>query len=226
MNLQNVLDFEKFVKGEVKKATEELAGLQDGSRNHLQKLVYTNLVDRFDVMVDKTILDNALHERLLDDALKKLDSPVSEADVLKLLMDGSNIHEVVESRVQNILRDGVLRGRHSNKVSKLFELIGLERNLWTKPRVNISTGKILGSFTPQNNKIPTSVCGYADWLYSRRNSIVHGGGSSKMLDNDIAQLKKLFKSDVAKTTRLSYSALGVTSEFYLGVVKLIKDAEA
>ena len=225
MNLRNVLDFEKFVKGEVTKATNELEGLAEGSRNHLQKLVYTNLVDRFDVMVDKTILDNALHDRLLDDALKKLDSPVSEADVLKLFMDGSDIHEIVESRVKNVLRDGVLRGRHSNKVSKLFELVGLEKNLWTKPRVNISTGKILASFTPQNKKIPTSVCGYADWLYSRRNSIVHGGGSSKMLENDVTQLKKLFKAEVAKTTRLSFSALGVSSEFYLGVVKLIKDAK-
>ena len=56
MNLRNVLDFEKFVKGEVTKATNELEGLAEGSRNHLQKLVYTNLVDRFDVMVDKTIL--------------------------------------------------------------------------------------------------------------------------------------------------------------------------
>lgn len=226
MNIQNVLDFEKFVNGEVKKATVELNGLAEGSRNHLQKLVYTNLVDRFDVMVDKTILDNALHERLLDDALKKLDSPVSESDVLKLLMDGNDIHEIVESRVQNILRDGVLRGRHSNKVSKLFDLMGMEKNLWTKPRVNISTGKILANFTPQNKKTPTSVCGYADWLYSRRNSIVHGGGSSKMLENDVTQLKKLFKAEVAKTTRLSFSALGVTSEFYLGVVKLIKDANS
>ncbi len=224
MNIESVLDFEKFVKGEVKKAITELEGLEEGSRKHLQKLVYTNMVDRFDVMVDKTLLNNSLNDKLLDDALKKLDSPVSEADVLKLLMDGSDINQIVEVRVQNILRDGILRGRHSNKLSKLFEVVGLDKNLWSKPRVNISTGKILASFTPQNNKIPTTVCGYADWLYSRRNSIVHGGGSAKMLANDIAQLKKLFKSEVAKTTRLSFSALGVTSVFYLGVIKLIKDA--
>lgn len=117
----------------------------------------------------------------------------------------------------------LLRGRHSSKVFKLFEVMGLDKNLYSEPRVNISTGKILASFTAQNNKIPTAVCGYTDWLYSRRNSIVHGGGSARMLDNDVTQLEKLFKSKVAKT-RLSFSALGVTSVFYLGVIKLIKDA--
>lgn len=224
MNLSNVLEFEKFVNREVIQATTELEGLAEGSRNHLQKLVYTNLVDRFDVMIDKTILDNALHDRLLDDALKKLDSPVSESDVLKLLMNGENIHQIVEARVRGVLSNSILRNRHSNKLSKVFELIGEQSNVWNKPRVNVSTGKILQTFTPQNNKVPTSICGYADWLYSRRNSIVHGGGASKMLENDVAQLDKLFKAKVAASTRLKLSAIKVTSDFYLCIVKMLKEA--
>ncbi|GAA0371785.1 hypothetical protein GCM10009092_40170 [Bowmanella denitrificans] len=70
MDLQHVEEFEKFVKTEVKAAATELQGLEEGSRTHLQKLVYTNLVDRFDVMIDKTILANALHENLLEESLK------------------------------------------------------------------------------------------------------------------------------------------------------------
>lgn len=224
MDLSHISEFEKFVKKEVKEATDELGNLEEGSRKHLQKLVYTNLVDRFDYMVDKTIIANAMHENLLEDALGKLDSPVTESDVLRLLMNGDDIHQIVEIRVQNILRNGILRNRHSIKLEKLFQVFEEQSNFKNKPRVNISTGKILSSFTPQNNKVPTSICGYADWLYSRRNSIVHGGGTAKMSEIDLAQLKKHYKADVAKTTRLKLSAITVASEFYLGVVKFLNDA--
>lgn len=192
MDLQHIDDFEKFVNTEVSKAAKELEGLAEGSRAHLQKLVYTNLVDRFDVMVDKTILGNALHQNLLDESLKKLDSPVTEAEVLRLLLDGNNIQEVVESRVKSVLSNGILRSRNSRKLSKLFELFDVKDDVWNKPRVNNATGKVLASFKVQNKKVPASICGFADWTYSRRNSIVHGGGASKMLENDIEQLKKLF----------------------------------
>jgi len=36
---------------------------------------------------------------------------------------------------------------------------------------------------PQHRKIPYSICGYADWLYARRNSIVHGAGAKSLLEN-------------------------------------------
>jgi hypothetical protein len=182
------------------------------------------MVDRFDVMIDKTIITNALHENLLEGALIKLDSPVTEADVLRLLMNGNDINNIVEARVQGVLRNGILRNRHSLKLKKLFEVVGDTTNVQNKPRVNISTGKILQSFTPQNNKVPTSICGYADWLYSRRNAIVHGGGAGKVSDIDLQQLKKIYNADVAKTTRLKLSAISVASEFYLGVVRMLRDA--
>lgn len=223
MNLTFVLEFQKFISSEVTAATTELDGLTEASRKHLQKLVYTNLVDRFDVMIDKTILSNALHEKLLEDSLKKLDTPMTEADVLRLLMNGKDIQQDVEERVQTVLRNNVLRNRHSLKLQKLFEVFGKEPNAYKKPRVNISTGKILQEFTPQNNKVPTSVCGYADWLYSRRNSIVHGGGAGNISVTDLQQLKKLYNADVVKNTRLKLSAITVASEFYLGVVKMLND---
>jgi hypothetical protein len=224
MDLTHINEFEKFLKQEVKEATDELEGLAEGSRKHLQKLVYTNLVDRFDYMIDKTFISNSMHDNLLDDALKKLDSPVTESDVLKLLMNGDNIHQVVELRVQNVLRNGVLRNRHSLKLEKLFQVFGEESNFKNKRRVNISTGKILASFTPPNNKVPTSICGYADWLYSRRNAVVHGGGNSHISQIDLDQLKKIYNADVVKTTRLKLGAITIASAFYQDVVKLLKSA--
>ena len=224
MNLTHVKEFQKFVQSEAKEAAAELEGLTEASRKHLQKLVYTNLVDRFDVMVDKTIIANALHESLLEESLKQLDSSVSEADILRLLMDSRNINLVVEERIQTVLRNGVLRNRHSLKLQKLFELVGETSNYQKKPRVNLSTGKILHEFTPQNNKVPTSICGYADWLYSRRNSIVHGGGGAKMSDIDLNQLKKIYNSDVVKITKIKLNAITVASEFYLGVARMLTTA--
>jgi hypothetical protein len=49
MELQHIDEFKQFVVSEVKNASQELEGLAEGSRPHLQKLVYTNLVDRFKI---------------------------------------------------------------------------------------------------------------------------------------------------------------------------------
>ncbi len=222
MRKQSIVEFESFVSKEVKSATLELEKLEEDSRKHLQKLVYTNLVDRFDSMIDHFLLDNSLDESLLTEALNKLDTPMSEANVFRLLLDKEKTQDKIEERIKNILRNGVLRNRHSQKLSKLFDIFCPSEGVWNNPRVNISTGKILPKYTPQNKKVPSSVCGYADWLYSRRNTIVHGSGTSAMLPNDIAQIKKLFKCTPAKTTRLKLSAITVTSEFYLSVVSLLK----
>ncbi len=224
MDLQHIQEFESFINKEVKEAVEELDGIEEGSRKHLQKLVYTNLVDRFDYMIDKTFISNSMNEALLEEALKKLDSPVSESDVLKLLMNGANIHQVVEQRVQSVIRNGILRNRHSLKLDKLLEIFGENTNYKNKPRVNISTGKILASFTPPNNKVPTSICGYADWLYSRRNAIVHGGGNAYISELDLSQLKKIYKSDVVKSTKLKLGSITIASEFYLSIVGILKSA--
>lgn len=205
----------------MKLAAKELESLEEGSRPHLQKLVYTNLVDRFDVMIDKTILDNCLEPLLLDESLSKLDSPVTESQVLKLLMDGGNVEDVVRARVRTVLSNGILRQRHSKKLSKVFELFRVEK-VWNEPKVNDANGKILLTFKPQRKTVPASVCGYADWLYSRRNAIVHGGGTSNMLDNDVLQIEKTFKIKVVKTTKIKLGAINTTSNFYLDVLSLLK----
>ena len=175
-------------------------------------------------MVDKTILNNSLQPILLYESLKKLDSPMTEAEVLRLLLNGDNIKEVVEMRVKAVLSNGILRNRHSKKLAKVFEIFGSNDKVWNAPRVNNATGKILTTFKPQNRKVPASICGFADWLYSRRNSIVHGGGSSSMLQNDVEQLKKMFQVDVTKSTRLKLGAITTASTFYIDVVRLLKES--
>ena len=96
-----------------------------------------------------------------------------------------------------------------------------DQECWNTPRVNISTGAIIDQIKPQNKAIPYSICGYADWVYSRRNSVVHGTGTTKFLKNDLVQLDKLFKCKPAKTIRIQLSSVKTAAAFYKSVVDLL-----
>ena len=224
MDTSSVDDFIQFLKQEISPATLEIGKLDDSSRKHIQKLIYTNLVDRFDTMVDRSILLNCREESFSDDALKSADKPVSEADLYRLLMQGNDLQKFLTTRLQDGLRNSVLRNRHSLKLKRLLEVVSPDSEGHKQiPRVNISTGDIVDKFKPQNKKIPHSVAGYADWLYSRRNSIVHGAGSNKFLDNDQKQIKKIWKTDTTKTFKISVGSITIATKFYSNVAEMLKN---
>lgn len=214
-------EFRKFVKKELRPAMTDIAKLVDANRKHVQKLVYTNLVDRFDAMVDEAILENCRKEHLVEEAMKGMTQPFTEADVLRLLMQGQSIQDTIDARLRDVLRIAVIRQRHSKKLAILFKVLKPDEESWNKPRVNIATGQILEEMTPQRKTISYSVCGYADWLYSRRNSIVHGGGTAKLLANDAKQIEALFKCKPAKTFKIKLSSIKNTATFYESVVHLL-----
>ena len=221
MKCERLDEFLSYLDREVSSAVSELNNVAEGSRQHLQKLVYTNIVDRFDSTIDHLLLENVLEEPLLSETLKELEKPISEGQLLGLLSSSSKVNEYILERTQTILRNGILRQRHSVKLKKFFETFVTNED-YSKPRVNPSTGLLAPNFKPQRNvKIPCSIAGYADWLYSRRNAIVHGGGSVKMLQNDIEQIKKLYKRDVAKTVRLKIGSITNAVQFYRNLTSLI-----
>jgi hypothetical protein len=221
MNTDRILEFVTFVDNELDAAIDELEGIESGgNRKHLQRLVYANLVDRFDSMVDHTLLDNSMEATILDQALAKLNAPLSEGQVLELL-SLNDIDSHIELRAQAYLRDTVLRKRHSQKLGVLFSLFDSGINTNTKPRVNINDGKIVRKFTPPDNRIPASICGYADWLYSRRNTVVHGAGGSNLLGNDVKQLKRLYKCNPATSVRISIGSINTASQFYYSASHLL-----
>jgi len=221
MNTNRFSDFRKFVDKEILPANKDLEKLDDPSRKHLQKLVYTNLVDRFDAMIDGAILDNCREEYLVAEAAKLLNKPITEAELFQLLMHSDNIQDALDNKLKDALRNEVLRGRHSRKISTLFHVFQPDQECWNQPRVNISVGSIHDHIKPQQKQIPYSICGYADWLYSRRNSIVHGGGTNKFLENDVQQLKKLFKCIPARTSRISLSSVNNAATFYKNTIELL-----
>lgn len=221
MNKSAIKDFLKFVQKEVEPGISDLENLAEQNRVHVQKLVYTNLVDRFDTMIDVSLLENCREDVLLNIALKDLNSPIVESDLMRLLLQGENLQDAIDLKIKSGLRNSELRERHSKKLSTLFSLFKSEVNCWGAPRVNLATGVILEHIKPQGKTIPYSICGYADWLYSRRNSIVHGGGTNKFLANDASQLKKHFKVNPTTTFKIKLSSVKNAITFYKCVIDIL-----
>ena len=221
MNRTAIHDFVKYADKEILPATGELENLGDQHRKHLQKLVYANLVNRFDVMVDNAILDNCRIGSLLEKAVKPMSETITEGHLLKLLMDAKTIKQVITERLRQSLANSVLRERHSRKLSLLFEALSDDDKVWSNPRVNVSTGEIVDKFKVKNKSIPHSICGYADWLYSRRNALVHGAGFATMLENDVTQIKKIFQVEVSPTIKIKVGSIRNAANFYKQVAEML-----
>ncbi|MFO7821262.1 MAG: hypothetical protein R6V56_04300 [Lentisphaeria bacterium] len=221
LNCDRLREFQKFVEKDLTPGVDELASLSEGNRKHVQKLVYTNLVDRFDYAVDKFLLDNCKNEELLEIALRADNNPVTERDLIELLLKGDGLQDALQQKVMEKLRISALRQRHSQKLQTLLSLCNQIGDFKKRPRVNISSGDIVDTFKIHNKKIPHAISGYADWLYSRRNAIVHGAGSSSYLNNDRKMIKKHFGVEVTKTFKISISSIRNASNFYLQLCGII-----
>ena len=221
MKYDKLREFAAFVKGEILPATKDIEKLADANRKHIQKLVYTNLVDRFDSAVDGALLDNCREDELVAAAADQLKQPIIEADLLRLLMRTDDLQTALDDRLADALRQSVLRERHSRKLSQLFRVLQPDQECWNTPRVRITVGTIHSKLQPQRPTVPHSICGFADWLYSRRNSVVHGAGTTQFLPNDRTQIKKLFRCKVAQRVRIQLSSTTAAATFYQSVVDLL-----
>ena len=217
-----IKDFEKFLVKELVPGIDDLEKLADANRKHVQKLVYTNLVDRFDYLVDNLLLGNCREEFLVSKAFAQSDQPVKESDLINLLLDSADLQSAINTKLQNKLRLSVLRDRHSRKLYTLLNLCSEVGEFEKKPRVNPSTGEILDSFKIQVKAVPHSICGYADWLYSRRNAIVHGAGTSNFLAKDRKQIKKYYGIETTKGFKIPTSSIRTAVTFYTAVCAKIK----
>lgn len=215
-------DFLRYLDKEVEPAIKDMGNLTEKNRLHIQKLVYTNIVDRFDTMIDDLIINNCREEIFMDKSLADMSGNVTESELVKILVHGENLQGALDIKLRNGLRNTVLRDRHSKKLTSVFNVFDPDIDPVNAQRVNLPTGKIHTKITPQKAlKIPYSISGYADWLYSRRNSIVHGGGTNKFLENDREQIKKLYKKEIAKQFTIKLSSIKVMLIFYRNVVEIL-----
>jgi hypothetical protein len=221
MDLSGIREFRKYVDNQITPSITEIAGLEDNSRKHVQKLVYTNIVDRFDVMVDVAILKNCRSEFIIDAISPSLTETVNEHYLLQLLMNTDNVQEAIDERLKAVIRNTILRKRHSQKLQFLLKLFDKLEYSTLKPQVQPGNGNIVLKANKTKVNIPHSVCGYADWLYSRRNAIVHGQASPRYLENDKKKLKEIYKYDCPKTINLKFGAISQTVRFYNCIVELL-----
>ncbi|WP_428515714.1 hypothetical protein [Roseovarius sp.] len=225
MELEPAKMFESFLNKEIEPAIEEIAALKkDASRRHIQKLLYTNVVDRFDSMIDYCILENCEAEYFRGRALKVADSPITEAQLIEYLLHGDKLNDVLRDRLQEGLRTRLLRERHSAKVNHLVLATKPdEKWFFNELRVDPNKGKIHESkIANHNKKIPQSVIGYADWLYSRRNALVHGG-TNKFNATDRKYIKEKWKIDLSDSFTISLGSLRTALKFYSDVVVKLRE---
>lgn len=223
MNFDHLDEFVSYVDDQILPATTDLNNLAKTSRKHVQKLVYTNLVDRFDVTIDQSLLSNCREEPLLEAAIKRMDQGINEGDLIRLLMLGSDLESAINERIQSSIRNHELRARHSKKVGTWLRVCRMEEKSLKSNRVNSANGEILKTFKQQEKTTPASILGYTDWLYSRRNAVVHGGNARILLANNVSQLKSLYGCRPAKTYSLTLGSIKVAAHFYKSLVALAKD---
>jgi hypothetical protein len=224
MDTSRIDAFKNYVDTQITPSVSEIRGLNDNSRIHVQKLVYTNLVDRFDVMVDTAILTNCRSELVIEAISPSLTETVSEHYLLKLLMDTDSVQDAIDERLKAAIRNTILRKRHSQKLQFLLKLFDKLEYSKLKPQVQPGNGNIVQSSNITKVNIPHSVCGYADWLYSRRNAIVHGASKiPSYLPNDVKKLKELYKYDCPLSINLKFGAIEQTIRFYTCIVNIMLD---
>jgi len=217
--------FEKFTKSEIASAIKELDGIKiESNRKHLQRLVYVNLVNRFDSFVDTLLLSFSIKEsefqkKVLNDTKEE---PVFLKDIYEIFLS-ENSRTEVENRVQGVVRSNYLNQRHSSKLRILLkECFNWSDSDWQRPRVFINNGSIFFDVTRiKPHKIPDTVIGYADWLYSRRNALVHHD-KPEITKNDVKYIEEKFLTKLSKSFSLKISSIGSASKFYLDLTESLK----
>ena len=218
--------FEKFSTTEIETAVIELKNIKiEANRKHLQRLVYTNLVNRFDVLLDNLLLILAgSSSEFKDSVLNKVKDITINAKEFYEILSSENPKEDVKIKIEELVRINFLRERHSKKLRTLLETcLQVESQELNRPRVNANDGRIHHSYKPRGNKVPSSVIGYADYLYAKRNGLVHGDGSKiAILPADAAYLKKNFNANPTLFIGIKLASIQSAVNFYSYVLRFIE----
>jgi hypothetical protein len=218
--------FKKFTESEIYSALGELEKIKtESNRKHLQRLVYVNLVNRFDSLVDTLLLIFSVKEsEFKNKVLNEIrGEPVFLSDVYEILLS-ENPKDAVEEKVGNVVRLRFLNQRHSVKLRNLLQnCFDWKDTDLQRPRIFVNNGSIFNDVKKQkDNKIPDTVIGYADWLYSRRNALVHHD-KPEITKSDAEYIKKKFSVTLSPSISLKLSSIKSASRFYLDIVSRLEE---
>ena len=211
--LNDIETFLDFCKSDIQSAVQELKTIKtEANRKHLQKLVYVHSINRFDYLVDRLLLWFSINnDSLREEILRSIkEESISRKEVFELFFMKERSYDSVTDQIRDLARNGLLRERHANKLGKILATC-LDWKSIKKPRVN-KDGKIFASIKINKNQ-PNSIVGYADWLYSRRNSLVHGDG--RQYDSrDFNFIRIHYNVNLPKTFRLQLASITSAINFY------------
>jgi hypothetical protein len=219
-------NFEEFADSEIKSAIIELGKIKkEENRKHLQRLVYVELVNRFDSLVDDFLLDFSIkNSGFKNKVLNEIKTdPVFLKDIYEIFLS-NNPQSLVAEKVKAVVSLRFLNQRHSKKLYILLrDCFEWEDTDLQRPRVNINNGKVFENFKSKekHKKIPPSIIGYADWLYSRRNTSVHSN-KSELLERDYRYIKKSFNVEPSRKTILKLNSINSALTFYKFIVSSLK----
>lgn len=221
----HIEEFKNFLKEDIGDASGIVEGISpDKKRIHITKLIFASAVDRFDHLIDKILLDRVEISPILQEELlqKHEKETLSEKQLYEIFLSDEDPKQRVLENLKNTLRTNVLRKRHSTKLKKLFESLDINPKIYQTSRVNPNKGVITEQFKKQDKSIPTSVIGYADWIYCRRNAIVHGGRSLNLAKYDIDFLEKEYKvKGSAVRVKIRKGSLSNIQNFYTDLIEKI-----
>jgi len=216
------VQFTEYVSKQIEPAIEDISSLSENSRKHIQKLIFTNVVNQFDIMIDNMILNNVRYYSIYNYLSSKMTKTITEQELINMLIDYENITNAIIERLKTAAKEAVLRQRHSLKLKFLLESLNLKDYITKRPMVQAGTGKVDKDVKQTKVKVPQSLLGYADWLYSRRNGIVHGSSSNVYLENDRQQLKKLYDFECPKRLQITIGSTKNAVTFYTNIVEIIQ----
>lgn len=221
-------DFNKFIDTNIEPSIRELQNITSNTnRSHLQRLVYTNLVDRFDSLIDLLLIECASEKSAFNDKIMSSmkDTPIDKRYLFSILLS-NDIAEVVKEELEGIVKNGFLRKRHSLKLrTLLFDCFDFASNEIDKPRVN-ADGRIHSTYkqsTAAKKKIPATIIGYADWVYSRRNTLVHNFGKLNLNQHDFDYIKSNFGTTPSKSVGIKIESITSLKKFYKYLMSEITD---
>lgn len=209
--------FRKFALNDINSAIKELEGINtEGNRKHLQRLVYANLVDRFDILVDELLLefaiqtDNEFHNTVLS---KVSNVSVPKSDYFEAMLS-DDPRELIRQQIQTIVRNEFTRERHSKKLRTLLSIcFDTSTNDLDSSRVNANDGRVQVTFARRSPTVPSTLIGYSDYLYAKRSGIVHGTGT-KISKRDAEYLNKNFKATTT-TIGIKIGSIKSAAQFYI-----------
>ncbi len=204
--------------GTIDGAVEELRKITtEHNRIQLQKLVFVHLVNNFDSVIDKLLLWSATNNKdIRDKVLASVkDEPVYLKNLYEVFLESESPQEVIIQKMEDKARISLLNKGHAEKVRMLALSVAWKQvNTTFVATSGPKTGRIATTKAGRKaKKVPNSVPGFSDYLYSKRNSIVHGNGI-RYTEKDFKRLKEDHCEKLPQDFKLSIGSITTAQTFY------------